>query len=60
MDALERFRRLWLAYSHEGYCDRIVSAEYRRVLGEWLSAGRPCEIGRFIVLRANIGPDPVQ
>lgn len=47
------FNRSWRALSARGKCDEFDSAEYRRVLNEWVRAGRPRAVRQFILLHAN-------
>lgn len=47
------FDRVWDEKSLEGECDTRGSEEYQRVLTEWSQAGRPKDIGLFILFHAN-------
>lgn len=40
-----------------GHCDTFSGMESRRVFREWVEAGRPMEMARFITERANVGPN---
>jgi hypothetical protein len=40
----------------EGQCDGSDDQEYRRVLEEWLAAGRPSDVEAFVKERANARP----
>lgn len=53
-----QFWRTYRMLSCKGLCDSPGSVEYRRVLREWLRAGMPRKVSRFIRVRANIGPYP--
>ncbi len=53
------FTVVWQALAAEGVCDSLGGAEYARVHGEWLRAGRPTPPHGFIRWRANIGLDDV-
>jgi len=55
---LEDFDFWWKKISRLGHCDAFGSAEWRRVQDEWIEAGLPDEIHRFIYERANIGSQP--
>jgi len=49
----ESFAGIWDVLERYGLCDSIGSAEYRRVLCEWINAGRPMPCAQFIIERAN-------
>lgn len=51
------FNRSWRALSARGKCDEFNSVEYRRVLDEWVRAGRPRAVRVFIFLHANTSPE---
>lgn len=53
MKTEQEFREVYAKLSADGRCDHPDGSEYRRVLKEWLSLGRPCPIEQFIVARAN-------
>lgn len=49
------FFNAWHDLAAAGACDAYGSVECARVYGEWLAAGSPKPIGRFIRQRANVG-----
>lgn len=51
------FDASWLVLARRGHCDAFGSQEYLRVRREWQEAGRPLNLYRFILTRANAGPD---
>lgn len=53
MKTEQEFREVYAKLSADGRCDHPDGCEYRRVLTEWLTLGRPCPIEQFIVTRAN-------
>lgn len=53
MKTEQEFREVYAKLSADGRCDHPGGSEYRRVLKEWLSLGRPCPIEPFIITRAN-------
>lgn len=50
------FDLLWIGLSVLGKCDEYGGSEYKRVSKEWLEAGQPVKIVRFILERANRVP----
>lgn len=46
--ARDRFDREWIRQEERGKVDAFGAAEYRRVKGDWISAGRPKALGDFI------------
>ncbi len=55
VDKDTEFLRAYRRLSLSGYCDAPEGAEYERVKGEWIAAGRPIPM-LFIRARANVGP----
>lgn len=53
---LTRFIRWWTVLAARGVCDELDGAECHRVLHEWLKAGMPKDVRRFIRERANAAP----
>ena len=53
MKTEHEFREVYAKLAADGWCDYPDGFEYRRVLKEWLSLGRPCPMEQFIVTRAN-------
>ena len=51
------FRMAWIASAQDGLCDGEGGMEHRRVVREWVEAGRPLPAAAFIVQRASAGPD---
>jgi hypothetical protein len=56
LDALCRFNSIWRLLSRDAKCDEVYSAEYWRVVTEWLCSGRPVPISAFIHVSANRPP----
>lgn len=56
-DSNELFRALWTKLSIEGACDSRGGAEFHRVFGEWIKAGKPSGIVNFIRGRANLASE---
>lgn len=52
----KRFARIWDRLARRGSCDARGGAEYRRVVIEWINAGKPRGMSAFIRERANLGP----
>lgn len=50
------FLALYAALAEHGHCDSAGGMEYRRVVDEWLQAGRPEDAVNFIKRRANVFP----
>ncbi len=57
MSRQDLFDITWIELSEEHHCDTWGSAEFRRVLKEWLAAGKPVCIRAFILQAANRPPD---
>lgn len=51
------FRRIWAALAERGQCDGWGGTESERVYAEWVAAGWPWPISRFIRRRANAAVD---
>lgn len=51
------FDAVWRECEKRGWCDGLEGAEYRRVSQEWLEAGAPLEMARFIRRRTNISSE---
>lgn len=51
------FNRSWRALALRGMCDTFDGVEYRRVLNEWVRAGRPRAVRQFIRKHANTHPE---
>ncbi len=54
--AMSEFETAYEELSQVGACDSPGGAEYRRVKHEWVEAGRPADVQRFIRVRANWVP----
>jgi hypothetical protein len=50
------FRLAWRRLAKRGVCDDLDGAEYRRCLAEWIEAGQPRWIQKFIRRVANRPP----
>lgn len=50
------FDRVWHQLALLGGCDGLGGAEYHRVQQEWVNAGRPSALYRFILDAANRVP----
>jgi hypothetical protein len=50
----EDFDRVLRELAYQGACDPHGGMEYFRVLEDWIAAGRPLPLARFIYTHANI------
>jgi len=50
----DRFREAYARLAERSKCDAPGGMEYKRVLREWLTMGRPSDIESFIAIRANV------
>lgn len=48
------FRDAWQVCANAGECDAADGTEYHRVYREWVEAGHPIQVARFILRNANI------
>lgn len=51
-----KWNRAWDRLARRGVCDHRGGQEYRRVTQDWVRAGKPGAIFRFIRQQANLGP----
>lgn len=56
-DSYKRFFNAYQTLSEMGACDTPGGHEYRRVLTEWIKAGKPEPAADFIRVGANVGPE---
>lgn len=56
-DHMAAFRRAYQVLARCGKCDSWGGAESKRVLSEWLEAGKPFDVEAFITKRANKMPE---
>lgn len=54
------FAAIWHVMARDGWCDEWGSAEQCRVFREWVEAGQPVEVGKFIREAANRPPQHKQ
>lgn len=55
-EACDRFVNLWIDLAARGLCDNFGSVQFHRVWREYLWAGCPSGVQRFIRTHANEGP----
>lgn len=51
--AVARFNAAWNVLSGMGWCDALGGAEWRRIFLQWLKAGAPESVNRYIRRHAN-------
>lgn len=51
---LKKFMRVWNRQARKGLCDAPGSSECQRVMREWVEAGEPAPVYRFIRIHANV------